>query len=83
MNEKIVNTLTKICENNGEYAILYIPKHNRISLVYTSDLNAEILYIETINNTEYKFESDYEKNIENCCYRCVSRVCCCFLFISE
>lgn len=34
MNEKIINTLTKICENNGEYAILYIPKHDRISLVF-------------------------------------------------
>lgn len=61
MNEKIINTLTKICENNGEYTILYIPKHDRISLVYTSDLNAEILYIKTINNTEYKFESDYDE----------------------
>lgn len=61
MNEKIINTLTKICENNGEYAILYIPKHDRISLVYTSNLNIEILYIETTNNTEYKFESDYDE----------------------
>ena len=61
MNEKIINTLIKICENNGEYTILYIPKHDRISLVYTSDLNAEILYIETINNTGYKFESDYDE----------------------
>lgn len=59
MNEKIINTLTKICENNGEYTTLYIPKHDRISLVYTSNLNIEILYIETINNTEYKFKSDY------------------------
>lgn len=64
MNEKIVNTLTKICENNGEYTILYISKHDRISLVYTSDLNIEILYIETINNTEYKFESDYDGLID-------------------
>lgn len=61
MNEKIINTLTKICENNGEYTILYRLKHDRISLVYTSDLNIEILYIETINNTEYKFESDYDE----------------------
>ena len=61
MNEKIINTLNKICENNGEYTILYIPKHDRISLVYTSDLNAEILYIKTINNTEYKFGSDYDE----------------------
>lgn len=61
MNEKIINTLTKICENNGEYAILYIPKHDRILLAYTSNLNLEILYIETINNTEYKFESDYDE----------------------
>ena len=61
MNEKIINTLIKICENNGEYTTLYIPKHNRISLVYTSDLNIEILYIETINNTGYKFESDYDE----------------------
>ena len=59
MNEKIVNTLIKICENNGEYTTLYRPKHDRISLVYTSNLNIEILYIETINNTEYKFKSDY------------------------
>lgn len=59
MNEKIINTLAEICENNGEYTILYIPKHDRISLVYTSNLNIEILYIETINNTEYKFKSDY------------------------
>ena len=64
MNEKIINTLTKICENNGEYAILYMPKHDRILLVYASDLNAEILYIETINNTEYKFESDYDELID-------------------
>lgn len=64
MNEKIINTLIKICENNKEYTILYIPKHNRISLVYTSDLNIEILYIETINNTEYKFESDYDELID-------------------
>ena len=61
MNEKIINTLNKICENNGEYTILYIPKYDRISLVYTSDLNAEILYIKTINNTEYKFGSDYDE----------------------
>lgn len=61
MNEKIINTLTEICKNNGEYTILYIPKRNRISLVYTSNLNIEILYIETINNTEYKFESDYDE----------------------
>ena len=61
MNEKIINTLIKICKNNGEYAILYIPKHDRISLVYTSNLNVEILYIETINNTKYKFESDYDE----------------------
>lgn len=64
MNEKIINTLAKICENNGEYTILYRPKHDRISLVYTSDLNIEILYIETINNTEYKFESDYDELID-------------------
>lgn len=64
MNEKIINTLIKICENNGEYTTLYIPKHNRISLVYTSDLNDEILYIETINNIEYKFESDYDELID-------------------
>lgn len=61
MNEKIINTLNKICENHGEYTILYKPKHDKISLVYTSDLNAEILYIKTINNTEYKFESDYDE----------------------
>ena len=59
MNEKIINTLIEICENNEEYTILYRPKHDRISLVYTSNLNIEILYIETINNTEYKFKSDY------------------------
>ena len=68
MNEKIINTLTKICENNEEYTILYAPKHNRISLVYTSNLNAEILHIETINNTVYEFESGYnelkDSNIE-------------------
>lgn len=64
MNEKIINTLTKICKNNEEYTILYVPKHDRISLVYTSDLNIEILYIETINNTEYKFESDYDELID-------------------
>lgn len=64
MNEKIINTLTKICENNGEYTILYRPKHDRISLVYTPDLNIEILYIKTINNTEYKFESDYDELID-------------------
>lgn len=40
---------------------MYIPKHDRISLVYTPNLNVEILYIETINNTEYKFESDYDE----------------------
>ena len=61
MNEKIINTLTEICENNEEYTILYIPKHNRISLVYTSNLDVEILYIETINNIKYKFESDYNE----------------------
>ena len=61
MNERIINTLTKICENNEEYAILYIPAHDRISLVYTSNLNVEILYIEMVSNTEYKFESDYDK----------------------
>ena len=54
MNEKIINTLTEICENNEEYTILYTPKHNRISLVYTSNLDVEILYIETINNIKYK-----------------------------
>ena len=59
MNEKIINTLIEICENNEEYTTLYMPKHDRISLVYTSNLNIEILYIETINNTEYKFKSDY------------------------
>lgn len=59
MNEKIINTLAKICENNEEYTTLYMPKDDRISLVYTSNLNIEILYIETINNTEYKFKSDY------------------------
>ena len=61
MNEKIINTLTEICENNEEYTILYTPKHNRISLVYTSNLDVEILYIETINNIKYKFESDYNE----------------------
>lgn len=64
MNEKIINTLAKICENNREYTILYTPKHDRISLVYTSNLNIEILYIKTINNTEYKFESDYDEFID-------------------
>lgn len=64
MNKKIINTLIKICENNEEYTTLYMPKHDRISLVYTSDLNIEILYIETINNTEYKFESDYDELID-------------------
>ena len=68
MNEKIINTLTKICENNEEYTILYTPKHNRISLVYTANLDVDILHIETINNTVYKFESDYnelkDSNIE-------------------
>ena len=61
MNEKIINTLIEICENNEEYTALYMPKHDRISLVYTSNLNIEILYIETINNTEYKFKSDYDE----------------------
>ena len=61
MNEKIINTLTKICENNEEYTILYTPKHNRISLVYTFNSDVEILYIETINNIKYKFESDYNE----------------------
>ena len=69
MNEKIVNTLTKICKNNEEYAILYIPKDDRISLAYTSNLNIEILYIKTINNIEYKFGSNYDElkdtNIEH------------------
>ena len=64
MNEKIINTLIEICENNEEYTTLYMPKHDRISLVYTSNLNIEILYIETINNTEYKFESDYDELID-------------------
>lgn len=61
MNEKIINTLTEICENNEEYTILYTPKHNRISLVYTFNSDVEILYIETINNIKYKFESDYNE----------------------
>ena len=61
MNEKIVNTLNEICENNEEYTMVYTPKHDRISLVYISNLNIEILYIETINNTEYKFKSNYDE----------------------
>lgn len=61
MNERIINTLTKICEDNKEYAILYIPAHDRISLVYTPNLDVEILYIEMVSNTEYKFESDYDE----------------------
>ena len=61
MNEKIVNTLNEICENNEEYTMVYTPKHDRISLVYISNLSVEILYIETINNTEYKFKSNYDE----------------------
>lgn len=65
MNEKIINTLAEICENNEEYTTLYMLKHDKISLVYTSNLNIEILYIETINNTEYKFGSeDYGEFID-------------------
>lgn len=75
MNEKIINTLTKICENDGEYTILYIPKHNRISLVYTSNLDVEILYIETINNTEYKFESDYDEFEDTNIEHIISSIC--------
>lgn len=61
MNEKIINTLIKICENDEEYTVTYTPALERISLAFTNDLSVEILYIETINNTEYMFESEYDK----------------------
>lgn len=61
MNEKIINTLIKICENDEEYTVTYTPAFERISLALTNNLSVEILYIETINNTEYMFESEYDK----------------------
>lgn len=61
MNEKIINTLIKICEGDEEYTVTYTPALERISLVFTNDLSIEILYIETISNTEYKFGSDYDE----------------------
>lgn len=57
MNEKIINTLIKICENDEEYTVTYTPAQDIISLIYTSDFENEILCIEKISDKEYKFES--------------------------
>lgn len=58
MNEKIINTLIKICEIDEDYTMIYTPAHDRISLVYTDDFGNEILNIEKNDNAEYKFESE-------------------------
>lgn len=57
MNEKIINTLVRICENNDNYTMVYTPALDIISLVETYDFEDEILCIEKISDKEYKFES--------------------------
>lgn len=57
MDDKIINTLVGICENDEDYTMVYTPAQNIISLVCTSDFENEILCIEKISDKEYKFES--------------------------
>ena len=64
MNEKIINTLIKICENDEDYTMIYTPAYDRISLVYTDDFGNEILNIEKNDNAEYKFESESDDFID-------------------